>query len=346
MLPAPVLGAWGPPALASTVIDASAEKVAWIGPVLTPNRGSKNISKVGFLPGAITSAGGSTMRLSLQNLDTATGNPPRPDGTQDQTVDFLASAPTASTWYQTAALSATRTVAHGDMLAVVLEFQTFLGADVFNVQNFTSGSTVVGSYGLSHFTASWAAVSVAPNIILEFDDGSFGTLGAGCYPAASFTTDNINTGSTPDEVALAFTVPFSCKCDGAWVNMSLVAAGRNADVILYDGTSVLATVSLDAETVSLAQRLHIVHFAEQTFSPGTAYYLSVKPTTASNISVYGVTVSAANHFQATAGGTAMSWAQRTDAGAWSATTTKRPFAGIIISALDDGVSAGGARIIG
>jgi len=313
--------------------------------VLTPDRGSKNITKVQFLPGAITSAGGSTMRLSLQNLDAATGNPPRGDGTQDQTVDFLASAPTASTWYQTAALSATRTVTHGEQLAVVLEFQTFLGSDAFNVQNFTVGS-VNGSSGLSHFTASWAAAAVVPNIILEFDDGTFGTLGAQSMPAASLSTDSVNTGTTPDEIALQFTVPFSCKCDGAWLSMYPVGAGRNFDVVLYAGTSALVTVSVDAETVAITQRLMIFHFAEQTLSPGTTYYLALKPTTASNISLYGVTVSNANHFQAMAGGTTMSFAGRTDAGAWSNTSTKRPFAGIIISALDDGVSTGSPGVIG
>jgi hypothetical protein len=346
MLPAPTLGAYGPPALASTVIDASAEKVAWIGPVLTPNRGSKNVQTVGFLPGAITSAGGSTMRLSLQNVDTATGNPPRPDGTQDQTVDFLASAPTASTFYTTGNLSATRSVAHGEMLAVVLEFQSFAGADVFNVQNITVGSSIIGSTSVSLFTASWAAVGVAPNVILGFDDGSFGTLGAQAYPAATLTSDSVNTGTTPDEVALAFTVPFSCKVDGAWFSFNPAAATRNFDVILYDGTSALVTVSVDAETVKISQSLFSVHFAEQTLSPGTSYYLAIKPTTASSGTLYGTTVTNANHFQAMAGGTAFSWAQRTDAGAWSPTTTKRPFMGIIISALDDGVGGGGARVIG
>jgi hypothetical protein len=342
----PPFGVTYPPAATSTVIDASGEKVAWVGQVFTPNRGSKNIQTVGFLPGAITAAGGSNMRLSLQNVDTTTGFPFRPDGTQDQTVDFLISAPTASTWYQTGNLSATRTVAHGDLIAVVLEFETFAGADVFNVQNLSTSSTLNGNWGLSHFTASWGKINVMPNVVLGFDDGSFGTLSAGAFPFASLTTDTISSSSTPDEVALRFTVPFACKLDGAWIAFSSAAAGRNFDVVLYEGTSALATVPIDADTTNAtAGTVYLVHFAEQTLAPSTVYYVAAKPTTTGNGVAYSYTVSNANHFQAAAGGTEWHFASRSDAGAWSATTTKRLHAGILVSALHDG-AGGGARVIG
>lgn len=347
-MPAP-LGGY-PPSATSTLIDASGEKVAWVGPVFTPNRGSKNIQTVGFLPGAITSAGGSTMRLSLQNVDAATGLPYRPDGTQDQTVDFLISAPTASTWYQTSNLSATRSVSYGEMLAVVLEFQSFAGADALNVQNLPTGtSSLGGNLGLVHFTASWTKISVMPNIILGFDDGTFGTLGpaGGSFPFASLTTDStFNTGSTPDEVALRFTVPFSCKVAGAWMAAAVGAAGRDFSVVLYEGTSALATVAIDGDYASASTgTIFTVLFAEQTLSPGTVYYLAIKPGTASNNTAYSYTVNTADHFQAAPGGTEWQYASRTDAGAWSATATKRLIAGLLISSLDDGVG-GGARVIG
>lgn len=331
------------PAFTSTLIDASGEKVAWVGPYWNKDRATKNITKIGFLPGAITSAGGSQMRLSLQNVDAATGNPFRPDGTQDQTVDFLASAPTASTWYQTGALSATRSLAYGEMVAVVLEFNSFAGADAFNVQSLTGASSSFwGIGGVSHFTSSWAALNVVPNVILEADDGSFGTL-AGSWPLATTPTQNANTGSTPDEVALRFTVPFQCKLDGAWVAVSVGAAGRNFDIVLYAGTTALATMNVDAEYMGVnnAARLVIAPLAETVLSPSTAYYLALKPTTASNITTYSFTVSAANHFQAHPGGTEFQYATRTDAGAWTDVTTQRLYGGISISAVH-----GGGQVIG
>jgi hypothetical protein len=334
-----------PPASTSTVIDAAAEKFAWFGQVQTPDRGTKSIRTVGFLPGAITSAGGSTMRVSLQNLDNATTVPTRPDGTQDQTVDFLASAMTASTWYQTGNLSADRSVTHGEPLAVVIEFQSFAGADAVNLQNLQHASSFPGNYGCSHFTAAWATVTSLPNIILGFSDGTFGTLGTSSYPYASLATEVISTGSTPDEVALKFSVPFACKIDGAWVSLA-TNGSRVFDINLYeDGNATpLVTVTPDPEHITATSGRNImVNFAEQTLTANTVYYLAIKPTSANNTSVYSITVSDANHFNAMPGGTAFCFASRTDAAAsWTPTTTKRLQAGIQISALSDNASTGGA----
>ena len=343
-MPAPPPNA-GVPAFSSVVIDAATEKFAWIGQVFNKDRTSKNITKVGFLPGAITSAGGSTMRLSLQNVDTATGQPARPDGTQDQTVDFLASAPTASTWYKTAALSATRTVTYGEWVAVVLEFQSFAGADVFNVQNHflnSSAQNLNSGVCVAYIGApAWAQQTQIPNIVFEFDDGTFGTFDEMAFPASVINTHTFATGSTPDEVALRFTVPFKCKVDGAWISASIVAAGRSFDVVLYEGTTARLTASPDPEYAnSTTGKTWFLSFgAEYELAAGTVYYLAFKPTTANNCTTYSTTVAEANHFQAMPGGTAWHYGSRTDAGAWTDVTTQRLIAGIRISALDDGASA-------
>lgn len=342
-LPAPTRLSYAPPSFTSTVIDATGEQFAWIGPVWNKDSASKNITKVGFLPGTVTSGGGSQLRLSLQNVDAATGAPARPDGVQDQTVDFLVSALTSNTWYQTAALSATRSVSFGEMLAVVLEYDAGgrLGSDAVNVNNLAAGSSsYIGNSIFCLNTAGWVAQTVIPNIILEFDDGTFGTL-LGGFPTSAINTHNVNTGTTPDEVALAFQVPIECKVASLWANVSTVGAGRNFDFVLYQGTTAIKTVTIDAEqTAANASRLLWAAFAEETLSANTQYYLAVKPGTASSDSAYSFSVNAANHLQAHAGGTNFNYASRTDAGAWSATTTQRLFAGVGISAVHDG--AGGA----
>lgn len=333
--------------LTSTLIDGASEKFDWIGYVWNKDRATKNITKVAFLPGAITSAGGSQMRISLQNVDaTPSATPARGDGTQDQTVDFLASAVTASTWYKTDALSTTRTVAFGELMACRIEFNSFAGADAFNVQNIATSSGYVGIGGIAHYTTSWASASLHPNIIFEFDDGTFGTF-ANAHPCASIVTTSYNSTSTPDEVALKFQVPFPCKIDAVWAQMSILAAARNFDFVLYEGTTALQTVSVDGDYCAGSSYSHkIAVIPETTLTAGVDYYLSLKPTSASNIGAASFTVAEANHFQAMPGGTTWQFATRTDAGAWSATTTQRLLAGIRISALSDGASTGSTGVIG
>jgi hypothetical protein len=339
------------PSQVASVIDATGEKCAWSGRVWNKDRATKDITKVGFLCGTITSAGGSGLTLSLQNVDTATGNPMRPDETQDQTVSFLASALTTGTWFQTAALSADRTVTYGELLSVVLEYDGSgrLGSDAVNVLNITVGSSPQASFdavGALKTGGSWAAVAVKPNIILEFDDGTFGTLD-GAFPCANITNVNVTTGSTPDEWALKFQVPFPCKVDGCWVQTNTGAAGRDFSMLLSDGGGALQTVSVDAETgYAYSYGTWVIPIPETTLSANTDYYLSWRPDTASNTAIGYFDMNAANHFQAHEGGPNFRHTNRTNGGAWAAeTTTRRPLMGIRISALDDG-TGGGSTVAG
>src|SRR5262245_9299830 len=111
------------PALSTLLlIDATGEEAAFCGRVFFPVRsGTKDVRKVGFRFGAVTKAGGSALTVSLQDVNLGTGPTMQPDETQDQTV-AVANADagfTSNAWYQTGALSADRTVALGELLAVV-----------------------------------------------------------------------------------------------------------------------------------------------------------------------------------------------------------------------------------
>lgn len=323
-------------AFTSSVIDATGEKFAWIGRVWNPDRTTKSIRKVGFRFGTVTKSGGSGLTVSLQNVDTANGPPYQPDGTQDQTVAIAnGDAGFASnTWYQTAALSADRSVAFGELIAVVIEYDGSgrLGSDTVSLNNIAT-SPVQQTLGGSLLTASWAAVAIAPNVILEFSDGTFGTLEGG-YPASAITATAFNSGSTPDERALEFTFPVAVKADGAWINVSVAGGTSDFDVVIYEGTTAHRTVSIDANTVRVASGgIVFVTFAEITFSKDVTYKLALKPTTANNVSAYYIDVANADHKQAFIG-ESWNYTERTDGGAWSATTlTRQLFGGIRLSSI-------------
>jgi hypothetical protein len=123
--PSPVQNMGTAPGFAnSLLIDATGEKIAFIGRFWNKDRATKNITKVGFCFGAVTKAGGSGLTVSLQNVNLGAGPPFRPDEIQDQTVAIANgdAAFATNTWYQTAALSTNRTVAFGELLAVVIEY--------------------------------------------------------------------------------------------------------------------------------------------------------------------------------------------------------------------------------
>jgi hypothetical protein len=69
----------------------------------------------------------------------------------------------------------------------------------------------------------------------------------------------------------------------------------------------------------------------------TQYYLSVKPTTTNNVTVYALDVDDSNQLALHPGGGNFNYSTRVDGGAWAApTTTRRLVAGLMISALDNG----------
>lgn len=344
-------------AFTSSVIDATGEKVAWTGPVWNAARATKSVRKVHFLFGTVTKAGGSGLTVSLQDVSTAAGPPTQPDETQDQTV-AIANADAGfvtDAWYTTGNLSADRSVAFGEMLAVVVEYDGSgrLGADVVNFRNLTNvvtnGRFSRGGFALK--TASWALVDVINNVILEFSDGTFGTLGSpiigSTWPASAIGSTTFNSGSAADELALEFTVPVECKCDGAWFVLQ-ANVGTDFDVVLYEGTTAKATVSCDANQINstAVYRPFFVAWPEVTLSTGQTYRLAIKPG-AGNVIIQYFDVAAAGHFNAHMGGTSWAYTDRVDGGAWAApTTTRRPFMGITLSALHDGAGGSGGMLMG
>jgi len=320
-------------------IDATGEKAAFAGRVVFPgSSGTKDITRIGLRFGAVTKAGGSGLTVSLQDVGLANGPPIQPDETQDQTVaiangdaGFVSNA-----WYRTAALSANRTVNNGDYLAVVVEYNGSgrLGADSVIIAGLTKGS--ISQFPSQHNAGSslktggtWADQLVIPNIILEFSDGTFGTL-EGAMPISALNSQTSNTGSTPDEIALGFKMPWDCEIDALWMIVNTGGATRDFDIVLYQGTTALKTISIDANaTPSAASRTICVPIPKMTLTKGTQYYLAHKPTTGNSNTVFSFNVGDANHLTAISGGVDFNYSERTDAGAWAAiTTTKRLYAGV------------------
>jgi hypothetical protein len=345
----------------SAIIDATGEKAGMCGRVWNKDRSSKTINKVHFRFGTVVKAGGSALTVSLQDLSTSAAFI-APDETTDQyraianaDANFL-----SNTWYTTGLLTSDgtdsgtkRTVAYGEALAIVVEYDGGgrLGSDSFII----NGTAAVTQSHLSQLVlktgGSWSQASSIPNVILEFSDGTFGTLLMG-YPATAFSSVTYNLDTlVADEYALEFSLPFACKVDGCWFVSTLANAAVDFDLIIYNGTTPVTNGSVSVDGAQNASSGSVRYgeapfAAEASLAANTTYRLAMKPTTANSLALSYFDVNAAGHLDAHDLGSACHMASRLDSGAWDSTGTssiylkRRPLMGIRISSLDDGVSAG------
>lgn len=332
------------------LIDATGEKAAFIGRVWWPGATSgqtKNISRVGFRFGTVTKAGGSALTVSLQDVS-LTGSAPSPDETQDQTVAIAnGNASFASnTWIRTGTLSANRTVSFGERLGVVIEFDGSgrLSSDSVVISALAAGQRTSDCLCTLKTSGSWGEQSVIPNLILEFDDGTFGTLD-GAYALSAINNHSFKSDTgTSDEFAVVVNVPVPVTIDGLYCYVQPSTTAADYELILYSGTTAVATVTVDANTIAAAYRQITVPIAPVDLSANTDYYVAVRPNQATaTVATYSYDVNDANHLTVASGGIACQYATRLDQGSWAAkTATRRLLAGVRISRVHDGTGGGGS----
>ena len=315
----------GLPGFNSQLIDASGERAAAIFKV--PKSGT--ISKVGFRTGTVTTP--QTLRVRLETVTSGD-----PSGTlYGSSTAGTQAAPASNTFY-TVALGTGATATLGDLVAAVVDFDSTVG----NLNISALGFGCIFPY-TDLFTAAWVRSNWTPVISLEYDDGSYAYTGM--MPVSTLTQYTYASGSTPDERALQFSLPFPCRAVGCWIN---VDSDNPLDVVLYEGTTSLTSISLDTNTRGLNTDApyYLPFSTAQSLTANTTYYLSIKPTSVSNITLQYFSVSAAAVMNSFIGGTSFIEATRTDAGAWTPSTTTRPFLGVVIDQFDDGAGAGGGPV--
>lgn len=324
----------------SSLIDAAAEKVAGI--FVAPKDGS--IARLHFR--TVTVNTGDTVKVSWQDVDLATGDP---DGVVDQFRTHVINSADDNAWFRTGLITsdgtdtgALRSVTKGQLLAWVIEFNSFVAGSI----NIASRGTALnagpfaGRHYLDHFTAAWAKQAGSVQVVaIEYSDGSFAYI-PNTFPAVTQAFATVGSGTSPDEIALKFRLPFPARVNGWWFTAN--AAG-DADIVLYDsdGTTPLETKTVDKDQRSNAsnQTSAGIFATSRNVSANVFYYLAFKPG-ATNCFPFFFTVHAtpgAAILDQVSGGQDCHWAERTDAGAWSPNTLKRPIMGLILDRLDDGL---------
>ncbi len=290
-----------------------------------------NIHKVHLPLQTVTTS--TTMTIRVETVDLTTGDP---TGTLWATNTSGTFTPSANSM-NAVTLTADATVNGNDIVAIVMKSNG--GTPLSMLAACLNATTEASKFPYcDRFVSSWLSRQDRPMCVIEYSDGSIGYL-PNCFSFATITTNTFNNGSTPDEYAMKFQVPFPCRSTGGMV---LVDADGDFDCVLYEGTTVKATVTHDKDvrdkTASAGG-----DFSFLWPNPGivltknTDYYLAVKPSSATNLSTFDMNFALAAHMDAMDGGQSFLQATRTDAGAWTPDTTKRPFASIILDQIDDGV---------
>lgn len=322
-------GTNAPTAYTSRLIDAAGEAAALI--FRPPKAGV--ITKVGFRIGAVPSAGDADVRL--ETVSATDGNP---TGTLfGTTTNATQAISAANTWYTTT-LTAGATVTRTDTIAAVVVNTT----GQYNVSAIPTTTWNSSHPYQDHFASgAWTKNVGGLAMALEYNDGTYAHI-PGVIPASSLTGVSYNNTSSPDERGAKFRFPIKVRAYGIWAFRNVA---QDFDLVLYDsdGTSALATVTVDKDVFMDSAGLFLYPFTSSIeLSANTFYRVAHKPTSASNVTLYEADAASVAVMAAMPSGADVHHTSRTDAGAWTDTTTKRAWMGIIV----DGIDAAGGPLIG
>lgn len=317
----------------SQTLDASGERT--IAVLRAPATGS--ITAVVIRSGAtVTSSGDVTVRL--ESVDASTG---------DASGSLLAANTSgtvtvaATNTFYTATLTAAASVTKGDVIAVVVEWVS----GNFLIAGTTSGQTASNfPYGETNVSGSMVKNATPPILALSYGGTYYEQTGT--LPSFATNLTAIGTGTTPDELGSIFVAPAAFQVGSLWAYCD---ADGDLDVVLYNAANgTVASVSFDKDIrFSTSGGLMVAPLASPvTLTSGDTYRVVVKPTSATTLAPYSITVSAAAVLDTLPGGQTWHRTERTDAGSWTETTTQRVMTGIGVTGIDIASSAGVASLIG
>lgn len=338
----------GPPPITATatptavVLDAAAERLTMVGRFCHESGGGRVVDGVEFLFGTVTKTNGSTFQVSLQHVDPVSGPVVREDGTPDQTLTI----PNAAAGFVTNAWyggdfdgAATRTLAIGELVAVVFQFAAFVAGDSAALRGagvLANGVIDNQNCVVANVTGTYAVQSLLANVIFRCTDGTFGTLEE-ALPFKALNAHVVNVGTVgADEYALGVHLPFPFESDMLWVE-ALLPSTADSEALVYSGGTAMTTVVLDPNTLRLSSATHLrVPYAPVVHAAGALYRLALRPTSVNSLTLYSLDVNEAGHLSCLPGGTAFHTWTRVDQGAtWTPLVTNRLLAGIRLAAFND-----------
>jgi hypothetical protein len=295
---------------------------------------------------------GTTVRVGVQDVNTGTG---LADSTFDTYADLVGGGGGLTTGYCLVTMaSGTKTITHGDLIAIGLEFISRAGSDSFSGQTMASNTTKFFGFPYGHSnTAGDVRVQSTLLSSLVMDDGTAGwIIPMSVIPVIAHSTFSINVSSSPDEYCAVFTPVAPMQIDK--IGMQLVNI-NSSDAFDWELHSDPLGTPVSIETAAANPFLFGGNIANRlewwqditpvTLAAGTTYGFSIRPTAANTIGIsYVAPGSGRESLKApTFFGSTLKLASRTGpSGAFTETdTTHIPSLMFRISGIDDGTGGGG-----
>ncbi len=293
-------------ALTNITLNAAGETTCMIGHLVleNPEGGSKTLSAAGggsivWRSGTTTFANaGTTFKVGIQDVSTAT-SPAQGDGTFDVEASFTGGGGgVTSGAVQTSVMtSGTKTIAHGDLIAITFAMTARGGADsvIVNANHpGIYGSTPNMPTVTDNTGGTYAKTSTAlPNAYILFNDGTIGWLYGAPFVSASVASVAFNSGTaTADEYGNIIYPEATYKASGVSLTIFLAGASSDFELILYSdplGTPVAErTVTIDATQVgaTATAQIEALFSSPYTLKANTTYAVTCRPTTANNVTNY------------------------------------------------------------
>lgn len=317
------------------IIDASGEKYGIV--LQVPKSG--DIDTIRFRLATVTT--GETLRAGIYTVDPATGLPTT-TAYGGMAVGTVAVADTDDNSGKAVTLATPASAVAGDVVAVVIEFDSAVGNLGFTNINGWNGSLL--PYLVTAPGGVWAkSFTAGPLIALGYDDGSYPSI-PGCCPftEAGFASVSFDVDTATDEYGVKFTMPVPARLIGAIVNVQ-TAAGSDFEFICYNGTTAVETLAVDGDNYGNGvARTSVLRFATPvTLAKDDARILAIRPTTTVNVALWRGALATSAQMDALFGPNFFS-VQRVNQGAWDESSTLiAPFIVPLFDQLDDGAGGGG-----
>lgn len=317
---------------ATYAIDANGEYIALI--FKAPKTG--NLDRFDAMVG-ITNSPDNGLRFSFQTVDASTGLPTGTilGATNNALVTY---AHTVTAGWKSTNFGEVASVTKGDVIACVVDIPSYTVSD--NIQILRTGygtnRVPIFPYGISNAAAK--EPTYLPIISPHYTDGYFQVSSHYMHGADTIAQATMNTGTSPDEAGMAFTVPGACEVRAFQIEMS-VAAGANFEVRLLDtdGTTEITKATFDGDQTGQTAEGQVCGVFDGAGILPTAgtYRIVVKPTTANSVALRYWTFQSLALMDTLPGGSSMYMTARTDTGSWTdynSGTFRRPAIAIQLKA--------------
>ncbi len=291
------------PSLSSAVLDAVNEALIGYGQLYWADGGTHTVdttgsSSIGYRitsgSGYVMADAGTTIKVGIAAVDTTAAIPARAVNVADViTFDVFRSSAgnsgdfATSTWNRFVPTSGTKTIVHGDLIAIAVQMTARGGVDVFNAQYCSAEYTPASPAVTTFVGGAYSAPGALPNFEVIASDGTKGWFFGTCLVTDSLPTITWSNASSPSEYANYINLPFPVRVHGL-----ILGSGTTGDwdATLYSdplGTPVLErSYSVDANTVadSTGNRyLPLLLSSPYDVKANTPIAVGMKPTTATTV---------------------------------------------------------------